>query len=668
MRTLRQPVHAFVLAVIAAGVAVLGGLLAHQLHDPATLTGETVLLLGAFLVIGELLPLRIPRHEGQVVFSTTFAFALLLIAGTAVAVLLQALASLLADVVDRRRPIRAAFNAAQYALSLAGAGLVLGVLSPVPRPAAEGWLAPGDVGAVVVAAVAFFVLNNVLAGTAPALAQRVSLPRFLLADLGFQALTAAVLLGLAPIVVVVAAFDRWLVLALLLPMAAIFKGSRDAVVSDHQAFHDGLTDLPNRSLFRDRAEQAIRLGRRDGHTVAVLLLDLDRFKEINDTLGHHHGDLLLKQVGPRLTEALRESDTIARFGGDEFALLLSGLSTPAAAAQVASKVLASLSEPFPVQGMSLQVGASIGIACFPEHGTDVDALLQHADVAMYQAKEAHSGYELYTPEHDHHTPARLVLVGELRRALGADELVVHYQPKIDLVTGAVVGAEALVRWDHPGRGLLAPSEFIALAEHTGLIRPLTMRVLDEALADCAAWRAAGRDVTVAVNLPVRSLLDRSLCVAVEERLRAAGVPAERLEFEITESTIMADPPRALAVLEQLRAMGVGLAIDDFGTGYSSLAYLSHLPVTALKIDRSFVAQMTAGDPLADTIVRSTIDLGRNLGLVVVAEGVEDAPMLGRLAEMGCVVAQGFHICPPVEADALLGWVDLHAFRGSAIRP
>jgi diguanylate cyclase (GGDEF)-like protein len=663
MRALRQPVHLYVLAVTAAGLAVLGGLVAHQLDHPAALVGETVLLLGVFLVAGELLPVRIPRHEAQVAFSTTFAFALLLVAGIGVAVILQALASLVADVLDRRRPVRAAFNVAQYTLSLAATGWLLGALSPVPRPEAEGWLAPGDVGAVVIAAVAFFVINNVLAGAAPALAQRARLARFLLADLGFQALTAAVLLGLAPIVVVVAAFDPWLVLALLLPMAAIFKGSRDAVVSDHQAFHDALTDMPNRSLFRDRAEQAIRLARRDGHSVAVLLLDLDRFKEINDTLGHHHGDLLLQQIGPRLSGALRESDTIARLGGDEFALLLS-VNSPAAAAHVASKVLASLSAPFPLQGMSLQVGASIGIACFPEHGIDVDALLQHADVAMYQAKEEHSGYELYTPEHDHHTPARLVLVGELRRALQTDELVVHYQPKVDLATGEVAGVEALVRWEHPTRGLLAPAEFIALAEHTGLIRPLTLRVLDQALADCSAWRDAGHDLTLAVNLPVRSLLDRSLCEQVDERLREVGLPPDRLEFEITESTIMADPPRAMAVLEQLRELGVGLAIDDFGTGYSSLAYLQRLPVTALKIDRSFVAQMAA-DPGAGTIVRSTVDLGRNLGLEVVAEGVEDPVTLMSLTAMGCALAQGYHITPPLPAPALLDWLRA---RASAFRP
>ena len=432
---------------------------------------------------------------------------------------------------------------------------------------------------------------------------------------------------------------------------------RQAEENERQATHDSLTQLPNRMLFADRVDQAISIAQRDGEIVAVMIMDLDHFKEINDTLGHAQGDFLLQQIGPRIGSVLRESDTIARFGGDEFAILLPSVPDPAAAVHVAEKMRRALHQPFIVKGMTLDVGASIGISFFPDQGASVEALLQRADVAMYVAKATHSGIETYSSERDRYSPRRLALVGELRSALRADdELVVFYQPKFDLGTGEVSGVEALLRWQHPLRGLVEPDQFIPLAEHTGLIEPLTQYVLEAALSQCREWIEADLDLSVAVNLSVRNLLDPQLPEKVAELLRKWGVPPSRLKLEITESIIMADPKRATATLDRLSAMGVELSIDDFGTGYSSLSHLKRLPVNEIKIDKSFVMNMDA-DENDSVIVRSTIDLGRNLGLKVVAEGVETEEVWAALGRMGCDQAQGYFRSRPQPAADLTRWLE-----------
>jgi diguanylate cyclase (GGDEF)-like protein len=435
---------------------------------------------------------------------------------------------------------------------------------------------------------------------------------------------------------------------------AVRRNRDQAAASRHQALHDPLTGLPNRILFHDRLEQALRHAEREQEPLAVLMVDLDRFKEVNDTMGHANGDLLLQLVGPRLRAVLRARDTIARMGGDEFAVLLPGTDI-AGSLKVAASLHDALEEPFPLNGVTVETEASVGIAHYPEHGADAEILLQRADVAMYIAKDQRSGHALYSPENDPYDPNRLALVGELRRAISDDELVLHYQPKIDLQTNAVSGVEALVRWRHPVRGLLAPMEFVPLAEHTALMRPLTLWVLDHALAQSRAWREQGLELRVAVNLAVPSLLDAQLGDDVARLLAKHDVPAHLLELEITESSIMTDPQRAIAKLEELSAMGVRLAIDDFGTGYSSLSYLKSLPVDELKIDKSFVMNMQAS---ADdgVIVRSTIDLGRNLGLAVVAEGVETEDAFAQLQDLGCDEAQGFLMSRPVPAEDLTAWL------------
>jgi diguanylate cyclase len=424
----------------------------------------------------------------------------------------------------------------------------------------------------------------------------------------------------------------------------------------HQALQDPLTGLPNRMLLRDRTAQAIRQADRELVPVALLLLDLDRFKEVNDTLGHHDGDQLLVQVGLRLQAALRQVDTVARLGGDEFAVLLSRIETAEGAVAVARKLQAALQEPFLLEGLSLEVEASIGLAIYPEHGNDPEQLLQHADIAMYAAKETHAGFVLFDPTLDQHSPRKLALLAELRRAIDTGQLVLHYQPKVDTHTGQVLGVEALVRWQHPTHGLIPPNDFIPLAERTGLITPLTHYVLDAALQQCRDWRRAGHELSVAVNVSARRLLDLDFPDEVAGLLARWEVPARLLVVEITESTIMADPIHALQILGRLNAMGVEVSIDDFGTGYSSMAYLKELPVHELKVDRSFVSQMISNNRDA-VIVRTTVDLGRNLGLRVIAEGVENSLTLQQLDVLGCDGVQGYYISRPVLPDDLTSWLE-----------
>jgi diguanylate cyclase (GGDEF)-like protein/PAS domain S-box-containing protein len=422
-----------------------------------------------------------------------------------------------------------------------------------------------------------------------------------------------------------------------------------------QAFTDQLTGLPNRALLHDRTQQALGLAGRQGLTAALLLIDLDRFKEVNDTLGHHHGDLLLQQVADRLNGTLRASDTVARLGGDEFAVLLPQITSVQEATVVADKLSAAIEAPFTVDGLSLDVDASIGVAVYPDHASDANQLLQRADVAMYAAKATHAGYTVYAPGLDQHNPRRLGLLGQLRRALAAGELVVHYQPKADVRSLRILGVEALVRWQHPDYGLLGPGEFVPLAETTGLIRPLTAYVLDAALRQCRTWQDAGHRLSVAVNLSTRCLLDLTLPDQITQLLANHAVAPEWLVLEITESTIMTDPSRALEILNRLHALGVQLAIDDFGTGYSSMAYLKQLPVDELKVDRSFVKHLHENQSDA-VIVRSTVDLGHNLGLRVVAEGVEDKATLKHLATLGCDSLQGYYLSKPMPPAELAAWL------------
>lgn len=422
----------------------------------------------------------------------------------------------------------------------------------------------------------------------------------------------------------------------------------------HQALHDDLTDLPNRTLLFDRVEQALHRAHRDGRPLALFLMDLDRFKEVNDTLGHHFGDYVLQQVGKRLSEALRETDTVARLGGDEFAVLIPQADAEDARS-CAEKLLAALDVAIPVNGMSISVKTSIGIALYPLHGKDAETLLQHADVAMYQAKRNNLGFSLYAQDQDPHSVRRLTLIGELRDAINTDQLVLHYQPKVHLRQQRTVGVEALVRWQHPTLGLIQPDEFIPLTEQHGLISGLTEWVLREAIDQCREWRARGINLRIAVNLSAHSLHNLALPDQISALIAESGMPPCQLDIELTESAMMANLSNAMAILEQLSKMGVRLSIDDFGTGMSSLSYLKRLPVNELKIDKSFVIDM-AEDENNAVIVRSIIDLSHNIGREVVAEGVQDRDALQLLEMLGCDTAQGYYISRPRSAEDLESWL------------
>lgn len=422
----------------------------------------------------------------------------------------------------------------------------------------------------------------------------------------------------------------------------------------HQALHDALTGLPNRTLFHDRLKVAMRVTDREHKPFSILMMDLDRFKEINDTLGHHIGDLVLQEVATRLRRVLRATDTVSRFGGDEFLMLLPGANTDQAL-HVIAKIRGAFETGFVADGQALNLEASIGVTTYPEHGSDAHVLIRRADVAMYSAKTNGVGFAVYDIKADSHSPNRLSLIGELRRAIERRELLLHYQPKINLKTGTVCGAEALVRWQHPDKGMIPPLEFIPLAESCGLIHPLTEAVLDAALRNYYQWRLSGIELVTGINLSMRNLQDLDFPDRIAASLKAWEIEPHWLELEITESVIMNDPTRALKILTQLDEMGVRLAIDDFGTGYSSLAYLKRLPVDEVKIDRSFVTDMLH-DESNSVIVKSTIDLGHNLGMKVVAEGVENLECFNLLKTLGCDAVQGYYISRPLAADLFIQWL------------
>lgn len=426
------------------------------------------------------------------------------------------------------------------------------------------------------------------------------------------------------------------------------------------AYSDTLTGLPNRAMFHDRLKQAIGMTGRMGTPLTVMLMDMDHFKYVNDSLGHHIGDLLLKEVAGRLRRKLRESDTVARLGGDEFAILLPSADIPDAR-KVVRGLLAALEEPMSIEGQIIDVHGSFGMAASPTHGMDVATLMRCADVAMYQAKRNGSGYAEYDARYDHNTLARLSLMSELREAVEHDHLVLYYQPKVDLKASQTYSVEALVRWAHPKRGFVPPNDFIPFAEQTGYIKAITHWVLKEGIRQCAAWRHEGLDVNVSINISARDLMNADLPIYFASLLSAHGCPPERICLEITESAILDDPTHAMENLRRLEAIGCKLSIDDYGTGYSSLAYLKRLPVGELKIDRSFVQNMV-NDPNDTVIVRSTIDLAHNLGLRVVAEGVENAAILGQLCLLGCDQAQGYLFSKPVSAADFKTWVQSQSWR------
>jgi len=431
--------------------------------------------------------------------------------------------------------------------------------------------------------------------------------------------------------------------------------AKDAEEKEYQSLHDALTGLPNRTMFSNEVEAALaqRANEDAPQAVAVMLLDLDSFKEVNDTLGHGVGDVVLKVLAARLSAEVGERGTVARLGGDEYAVIVP-VDDHDHAVREAEQVKACIEEPIDEEGLLIEPRTSVGVAISPDHGDDVATLLRLADVAMYSAKEHHTGVTVNEAKYDHYSPRRLTLAGELRQAIAASELLVTYQPQQDLASGAITAVEALVRWNHRVHGFIPPDEFIPVAEQTGLIVPLTDYVLTETLAQQVRWQRQGLDLEVSVNLSPRVVQDAGLPTLVRQRLDETGADPSRLTLELTETGLVSDHARVAAILHQLAAMGVQVSIDDFGTGYSSLSRLSDLPVNEVKIDKSFVFAMANGAP--ETVVRSIIDLGHNLGLRVVAEGVEDLGTLQRLRQLRCHAVQGYVLSRAVPANVLEAWL------------
>ena len=644
-----------VVTIIGLGLATL----AVALNNPERLLSLSTpcWVVVAFVIVGELRPLLGPARwdaEG-VPISAAFLFALLMAAGPGIVLLLVLVATAIADLERRRTAWRNLFNVAQEQLSWLAAYLVLfaGGLGDSPSYGTD--LTGRDLPFVLAAAVAYFVVNNVLVDAAIALREAASLAGVVVRDLGYQALATFSLLAISPIVVVLMRGSVWFLPLLLLPIAAVYVTVAISRDRDRQSLHDALTSLPNRVLLLHRLGIEVagtQLSHRNSG--ALLLLDLDRFKEVNDTLGHHVGDELLVALAGRLRAAVRPEDTVARLGGDEFAILLPGVPDAMSATVLAERVQAALVEPFLHGDLRLDLLVSIGVALYPGHANDVETLLRHADVAMYQAKTSRSGLRVYSAESDHHSADRLALLGDLRQAVEDDQLVVLFQPKIDVVTNHCTGMEALLRWDHPQRGPLPPEEFIALAEQSSVMEKVTDLVLVAGIRQATAWQAAGLHVGVAVNVSVADLANANFVPRVRGLLDAYALRGEMLTLEVTERVLANDFEQVAVVLEQLTRMGICISLDDFGTGYSSLSRLETLPVSEIKIDRTFIARLSDGEDAP--IVRSCIEMAHALGLRVVAEGVEDENTVVRLAGYGCDHLQGYRIASPMSGPDATRWL------------
>jgi diguanylate cyclase (GGDEF)-like protein len=580
--------------------------------------------------------------------------ALLLAAGLGPALVAQGTASIVQDIASGKPAWRVRFNLGQYTIALAAALLVMKAISSISGIPAAHPLDSSQLPALLIGSAVFFLVNTAIVNLAIAIYQEVSVVNYFRNNFAFVVVAGGAMLCLAPIVVAAISFSVLLVPLFLAPVVAIHHAVWQGARNEHAARHDPLTGLPNRTAFRESVEETLRA---DAQSSCLLLVDLDRFKEVNDTLGHRYGDLLLQQVAVRFREQLGPGDQIARLGGDEFAIFSHGRDRDSSLA-LAQSIATALRSAFELEHIEVDAQASVGIALYPEDGTDVETLVQKADVAMYRAKGGHVDFALYDERHDHNSPARLALTAALRTAVETEGLIVWYQPVLDLNTGDVLSVEALVRWQHPELGLLTPASLLEIAELTNLIKPLTQRVLDIALAQVASWREQDIDVVVAVNVSTRVLVDEQFPRLVVESLRNAGVPANRLKLEITESTLIADPVTARAVLRELDRLGIEISIDDFGTGYSLLAYLADLPVSEIKIDQSSVSRMAAGSS-ETIIVSSTIDLAHHLGLRAIAEGVQHATLLPELKELGCDGVQGYEISKPLAADDATRWLNDH---------
>jgi diguanylate cyclase (GGDEF)-like protein len=602
-------------------------------------------LLVVAVAIGELTPIRVGQEEGEVAPSTTFTFALLLAYGVPAAVLGQAIGSLTADAFHGKPALRRAFNVAQYTIAIAAAGLVFELLSSSPE---DGTFSIAQLLAMAAAGCVFFAVNTGSVAIVVAITTGTSVREQVSSSLLGESVTEAILIGLAPLAVLAVETNLALLPLLALPLFAVQRAGRHARLNERMALHDALTGLPNRALLADRLGHALTLRARRQTQLAVLLLDLDRFKVVNDSLGHDAGDQLLRHVAAQLEDVVRTGDTVARLGGDEFVVVLEHVSSPEEPSHVAARILERLSEPVTIGGSDIVVGASVGIV-IPEGDEEPDTLLRHADLAMYRAKAHGRGrHEQFVDELAVGARERLATETALRLALADGQLFLAYQPIVDLSSGDLVAVEALVRWRHPERGVLAPAQFLPVARDAGLLPALTQWVLQEALAEMTRWKAAdpgGRPIRVHVNVPPVQLTDPHFADRVLELLAESANAAADLCLEVTEDALVEVAGPGLDMLRRLRESGIRVALDDFGTGYSSLSQLRQLPVDTLKIDLSFVAGIAS--PGEASIVRTIIDLAHALGIAATAEGIESERQAKVLLDLGCDSGQGFRFGRPV---------------------
>jgi len=661
-----SPLWIYLTAVTGAGGVVLAvALIALRSAGLPVLARQPLLpAIAVLCVIGGLRPIVTPGKTRQDFgdASLTFSFAALLYWGFPVAALVVLISGLFSAVIGRqvrhRALLRSGFSTAQLTLGLAAAWLVLLATGIHPRPLSPWEPADRHLGAIGLAAGACFAVSFLLVGVAVAVHERAPVPATLRRLLPYQAFVSLVLLSAAPLVVVVMGQSALLVLLFLLPLSAVYASAAMSVKREHQALHDDLTGLPNRALLYAKTRAAVAEAARKGGRAGFLLLDLDRFKLVNDTLGHPVGDRVLKIVAHRLAHGVRPGDLVARLGGDEFAVLLPAAPPGSTAREVAVRLRAALAAPIQIEGMTVQIEASIGIAFYPDDATGPDLLVQRADVAMYLAKERRTGVEAYSTGVARGSATPLSLLGDLRRGLDHGELELHYQPKVSLAGGRICGMEALIRWRHPQRGMILPGEFIHAVQRSSLMHDLTAFVVEAALTQAAHWHQDGLAVQMCLNLTDRDLLDSGLTGMISGGLQAHGLAPGDLMLEIGEGVLAGEPAQAIAAVHALAALGVAICIDDFGTASSSAVRLKRLPVSEVKVDASFVTKLF---DVADNepIVRSLVGLVRALGIRSVAEGVETAEVAAALTAMGCDAAQGWCFSRPLEPAAASRWLASH---------
>ncbi|MCC5947500.1 MAG: EAL domain-containing protein [Nitriliruptoraceae bacterium] len=639
------------LATLAAGSALL------QLEsaDIEALDIAFWVVLG-FVILGEIRPVVASKElsPSGVNLATAFHFAVLITWGLPAALIGVLVGSAIGDLVRRKEWYRTLFNLSQYTLGYLSAWVVLAALGWSASPQTPATLQPRDLGLIVIAAVAYHLVNLGLVGTAVGLVSGQSLRQSVFGDFWWHTSTTLGVMALSPLVVVVIATSWGFLPLLLLPLALVWATAQLALDREHRGLRDELTSLANRASIADLVAQ--RSQQAEPPRAALCLLDLDRFKEVNDTLGHSTGDQLLQAVASRLRTACRDDDVVARLGGDEFALLLD-IDEVWEAERIVGRITDAIRAPFEVGGILLEVEVSAGIALFPDHGQDLETLLRRADLAMYEAKGSGETLVSFDPELDQRTPGRLALLAELRQGLPRGELFLAYQPQVRASDGRLVGAEALLRWQHPTRGLLLPGAFLPQAEHTAVMREVTAYVLRAVIAHLGVWRDAGLGIPVSMNASLHDLADQRFADLVADSLAQAQVPPDRLCLEITEQALVSDPTRVLLTLERLHGMGVQLSLDDFGTGHASLTRLKQLPVDEVKIDRQFVIDLDAGDAADRAVVRAVIELAHACGLRTIAEGVETEAQRATLAGLGCDVIQGWLIAPALTAEEFASWLE-----------